>query len=85
MFTPLHNNLLVIKIEEESKFGIPSDSLSFKAEVQSIGEDVEDISVGDIVWLSKYSGTPYKDGLIVKEYDVVWIDNGKSNNDNSRD
>lgn len=73
-FQPIHDNILIKEIKEENKFNIPTESLSVKAEVIKTGTHVTDISVGDIVYLSKYCGTPYIDMLIVKPYDIVGKD-----------
>ncbi len=67
----LNDYILIKEFEEEEKFGIKTESLSVKAEVHGIGPDVTDIDVGDIVYLSKYSGKPYNDMRIIKPYEVL--------------
>ncbi len=67
----LHDNILILEENDTGKFGIKSDSLSVKAEVMSIGPDVINIEVGDIIYLSKYSGIPYNECRIVTQYDIL--------------
>jgi len=67
----LNGNILVKEIPEIEKFGIKSENLSVKATVEGIGPDVVDIKVGDIVYMSKYTGLPYKEFRIVQEYDIL--------------
>ena len=67
----LNGNILVKEIPEIEKFGIKSENLSVKATVEGTGPDVVDIKVGDIVYMSKYTGLPYKEFRIVQEYDIL--------------
>ena len=67
----LNGNILIKEDIPEGKFGIKSESMSVKAEIMGVGPDVTDINVGDIVYMSKYSGLPYKDMRIVQEHDIL--------------
>lgn len=71
-FIPLHANILVEEIKEENKFGIPSESMSFKAKVLKVGPMVpKEVKVDDVVYLSNYCGTKYGDLLIIQPHDVM--------------
>jgi co-chaperonin GroES (HSP10) len=70
----LHDNILILEDKEEDKFGIKSDSLSVRAEVYGVGPDVTDIEVGNIIYLSKYSGLPYKEYRIVQEHEILGVE-----------
>ena len=67
----LNDNILIKEFKEEEKFGIKSEHLSVKAKVYGIGPDVVDIQVNDIIYMSKYTGMPYKEYRIVQEYDIL--------------
>ena len=67
----LNENILIKEIPDEDKFGIKSDNLSVKAEIINIGPDVTEIAIGDIVYLSRYSGIPYKAYRIVELFEVL--------------
>ena len=67
----LNGNILIKEEIPEEKFGIKSESLSVKAEIMGVGPDVYDVKIGDIVYMSKYSGLPYKDMRIVQEHDIL--------------
>jgi co-chaperonin GroES (HSP10) len=72
----LNGNILIKEEKVDNKFGIDMERVSVKAEVMGIGPGVTDIIVGDIVYMSKYTGLPYKDMRIVQEYDIL----GKEDN-----
>ncbi len=76
-FKPLGERLLVERVEEESTTAsgiiIPDSAKEkpSKAKVLAIGNDVEDVNVGDTVVFGKYSGTELS--LEDKEYLVLEI------------
>jgi len=70
----LNNNILIEEYKEEEKFGISMEHTSVKAKVLDVGPEVNDVKVDDIVYMSKYSGLPYKDLRIVTEYDILGIE-----------
>jgi len=75
---PLGNRLLVEKLESEKEVGgiiIQQEKRedSFKAKVVAVGKDVEFCEIGTIILLSRYSGVEVKDGMLVKEDEVLAI------------
>ena len=76
MLQMLNGNILIKEEKVKNMFNIDMERVSVKAEVMGIGPDVNDINVGDIVYMSKYTGIPYKDLRIVQEHDIL----GKEDN-----
>jgi len=67
----LNNNILIEEYDTTNKFNIDMERLSVKADIIAIGPDVTEVAIGDIVYLSKYSGIPYKEYRIVQPYDIL--------------
>ncbi len=77
-FQPLHDNIVIEEVKKEEKFGIKNDDLSITAKVISIGPMVQHVYVGDTVYLSINVGIKFNDMLVVKPYDILGRDDGKS-------
>ena len=71
MLTMLNDNILVEEYDVPNKFGIDMSTLSVKAEVIGIGPEVTEVAIGDIVYMSQYSGIPYKEYRIVQAHNIV--------------
>jgi len=71
MLIMLNDNILIEEYDVPEKFGIDMSTLSVKAEVIGIGPEVTEVAIGDIVYMSQYSGIPYKEYRIVQAYNIV--------------
>ena len=76
MLQMLNGNILIKEEKVKNMFNIDMERVSVKAEVIGIGPDVNEVSIGDIVYMSKYTGIPYKEFRIVQSFDIL----GKEDN-----
>jgi len=75
---PLGNRVFLKKIEKEKESGgivlqATKQDDAIKCTVEAIGSGVEDLTVGDVVFISKYGGVEANGGLLIKEEDVIGL------------
>ena len=71
MLKMLNDNVLIKEQKKEENIITNYNEKYVVADVIEVGPECTEVEQGDIVYLSRYSGIPYKDMEIVGEYEIV--------------